>query len=581
MIPSAKFPKIILIAAALCLSASSLSAQQVAEGGGWYGKIQQDNSQRIDMPSATLSGGNDVFISSDLDNDGSADYIAAGVYQNITTGVTLARVYVYSGYTNDIIFIWENSSLDFGDRLKVAIAGDINSDGFSDILVGAPAASANGLNHCGAVALISGLTGDTIKLWHGDRVGAYFGSSVAGVDDVDRNGFRDVAIGAPGTWHGSANVGAAHVFSGSWNGDPNFGQELYRFYGADGDAGFGTQVAAADDINRDGYPDIVVSAPGFNSTRGHLYPGTVDVYSGLDGSSLAHYQGRHRAHHFGFSIAGVGDINRDGYPDIAVGIPNFKTDSVPARGAVLIFSGLTSRVIRKYKSHEFSDGFGAAIAPVGDTNGDFWPDIFIGAPSAENGKGSATLYSGENNAVLFRTVGDDTSSRLGTSLGSSGSLNRYGFVDLLSLSSSQALGSIITRYAFTEGLDLPTGNSISSSSPSRVRLKVNMPRELAGKGYQILVTTTGTALWTTNYGIQIPLANSAVLQHSASHHLPFFFKNDLGFLSDYGNAIATVDFPPNYLNNIVGSSLHFCAVIYDSSGNIVASTVAKELMINF
>jgi len=581
MNPSFASPKFILAALAFGLSAGSISAQQVAEAGGWYGKIQQDSSPRIDLSSASLSGGNDVFISSDINNDGSSDYIAAGIYHNAATGISWARVYAYSGFTGNIMFIWENAFADFGDRLTVAIAGDINSDGFPDLLLGAPLASANGNNHCGAAVLVSGSTGETLKLWYGNRAGALFGASVAGVDDVDRNGFRDVIIGAPGTWIGKPNVGAAYVFSGSWNGNPNFGQHLYTFNGVHSNSAFGTRVAAADDVNRDGYPDILISAPGYDSAHGRSYPGTVDVYSGLDGSPMAHFQGQYRGQHFGFSIAGVGDIDRDGYPDIAVGLPAFKNDPVLSQGGVVVFSGLTNSVIRYYQSHEMGDGFGASISPVGDTNGDFWPDVFIGAPSAENGRGSATLFSGENGAILFRTLGDDTTSRLGTKLGSSGSLNRYGFVDLLALSSSAALGSIISRYAFVEGLEIPSGDNISSSNPTRVRLKVNMPRAMAGQVYQILATNTGTTLWLTNQGIQMPLADSPFLRLSSRNGLPNFFRHNVGFLDYTGNADATIDFPVGYLSNAVGSSLHFSAVVYNWHGYIEASTVAKELHVNY
>jgi hypothetical protein len=581
MNPSFTSPKVISAALALVISAGSISAQQVAEGGGWYAKIQQDNSHRIDMASASMSGGNDVFISSDINNDGSADYVAAGIYENTATGVSWARVYVYSGFTGGVLYIWENSSVDFGDKLKVTIAGDINSDGFPDILLGAPLASLPGKPRCGAAVLISGSTGETLKMWYGNYPGAFFGASVAGVDDVDRNGFRDIIVGAPGTWVDNPKVGTAHVFSGSWNGDPNFGQHLYTFTGIHANSGFGSQVAAADDVNRDGYPDIVISAPGYDSALGHGYPGTVDVYSGLDGSPLAHFQGRNGGRHFGFSIAGVGDIDRDGYPDIAVGLPAFQNDPVLQQGGVLVFSGLTSSVIRSYHSHEMGDGFGASISPVGDTNGDFWPDVFIGAPCAENGRGSATLFSGENGAILFRSIGDDTTSRLGRSIGSSGSLNRYGFVDLIALSSSTALGSIISRFAFIEGLEMPRGDNISSSNPTQVSLKVDMPRGMAGQPYKILATNAGTTLWVTDQGIQMPLADSAILRRSSRNNLPWFFRNNVGFLDPLGNANATIDFPAGHLSNAVGSSWHFSAIVYDFNGYIEASTVAKELHVNY
>jgi hypothetical protein len=227
------------------------------------------------------------------------------------------------------------------------------------------------------------------------------------------------------------------------------------------------------------------------------------------------------------------------------------------------------------------DGFGASISPTGDTNGDFWPDVFIGAPCAENGRGSATLLSGENGAILFRALGEDNTSRLGRSIGSSGSLNRYGFVDLLALSSSTALGSIIARFAFIEGLEMPRGDNISSSNPTRVTLKVDMPRDMAGQPYKILVTNAGTTLWVTNEGIQMPLADSTILRRSSRNDLPGFIRNNMGLLDPVGDATATIDFPAGHLLNAVGSSLHFSAIIYDFSGRIMASTVAKELHINY
>jgi hypothetical protein len=207
--------------------------------------------------------------------------------------------------------------------------------------------------------------------------------------------------------------------------------------------------------------------------------------------------------------------------------------------------------------------------------------VFIGAPLAENGSGSATLFSGENGAILFRAVGDDNTSRLGTSLSSSGSLNRYGFVDLLALSSSATLGSMISRYSFMEGIDLPKGNSISASNPTRVQINVDMPREMSGQVYRILATNTGTTIWLTPQGIQIPLADSSILRRSITNSLPPFFRRDLGYLDFVGNAIATIDFPSGHLSNLVGTSLHFCAIVYDANGYIEASTVAKELQVVF
>ena len=578
---SLTFLRIVLVASVLTLGSGAASAQQVADGGGWYGKVQQASAHPIRMRWATVTGGNDVYIPSDINNDGSSDYVAAGIYHNQRTGIISARVYAYSGLTNDTLFAWTSADYDFGSRLEVAIVGDINADGFPDVLLGAPEASLLGNHECGAAVLISGLNGTTLKTWIGPHADARFGSSVAGVDDVDRNGFRDVLIGAPGASHlGRPNVGAAHVFSGSWNGSPNIGDILYTFVGAHSEAAYGRKVAAGDDTNRDGFPDFVISAPGHTTDLGHVISGVVEVRSGQNGSLLARYT-RDSLLHFGHSIAGVSDMDRDGYPDIAVGAPSFDSDPSPIAGGVLVFSGLTGKVIRRFQSHVIGDGFGYTTEAVGDTNNDFWPDILVGAPLAEGGRGSATLFSGENGATLFRTLGEDAEAHLGTSLASSGSLNRYGFVDLLMLSSSNARGAIISRYAFKDGLKITSSNSVSSSAPTRVKLNINMPHALAGSTYKILATTRGTAQWVTPTGIQIPLADSTTLQRALAGTLPGFFHHELGTLSSRGNASATIDFPANYLAGLVGSSIHFSAIFADGLGDIMASTVARELQITF
>jgi hypothetical protein len=108
-----------------------------------------------------------------------------------------------------------------------------------------------------------------------------------------------------------------------------------------------------------------------------------------------------------------------------------------------------------------------------------------------------------------------------------------------------------------------------------------MPRAMAGQVYQILATNAGTTLWVTNQGIQMPLAYSSILERSSRNNLPWFFKNNVGFLDPVGNATATIDFPAGHLSNAVGSSWHFSAIVYDANGYIEASTVAKELHVNY
>ena len=150
--------------------------------------------------------GNSVSGAGDVDNDGYDDVIV-GAYGNDAGGSGAGRAYVYSGQTGDIIwtFTGEADNDHFGH--SVSGAGDVNNDGYDDLIVGAP--------NCGVergrAYVYSGLTGGLLWTFTGEAAENYFGHAVSGAGDIDSDGYDDVIVGAYGNDDGGWLAGEAYV----------------------------------------------------------------------------------------------------------------------------------------------------------------------------------------------------------------------------------------------------------------------------------------------------------------------------------------------------------------------------------
>src|SRR3954454_21052424 len=141
-----------------------------------------------------------------------------------------------------------------------------------------------------------------LQTWHGEANG-YLGWAVSELKDVDRDGVTDVIAGEPN----------ARGFSGTtWVYSGRTGRTLFRFDGAPGDRQ-GNAIADAGDTDRDGVDDIISGA---NQPAG---AGRAYLYSGRDGHLLHMWQGKAVGDSMGSAVSGAGDVNLDGYDDVAVG----------------------------------------------------------------------------------------------------------------------------------------------------------------------------------------------------------------------------------------------------------------------
>jgi hypothetical protein len=218
--------------------------------------------------------------------------------------------------------------------------GDLDGDGYAEIIVGAPYSSRGG-NGSGAVFIYRGGPTPSTQPWlilSGEGNHNHFGWSVAFLGDFTGNGYGDIAVGA--RLHGTglnAARGKAYVFQGG----PSMSATPVRTWlGAARDDWFGQSVAAVGDVNGGGRPDLLVGAP-YND-QGALNAGAAYLFYGehpAGSPPAAVYLGQSADAQFGWAVGGAGDVDGDGRPDLLVGARMQSAPGLPAAGRMYLFSG--------------------------------------------------------------------------------------------------------------------------------------------------------------------------------------------------------------------------------------------------
>jgi hypothetical protein len=279
---------------------------------------------------------------------------------------------------------------------------DLNGDGLGDAIVGAPGETVNGIESAGRVYVYSGVNGALIRTLVSPTptIGGAFGASVASVPDTNGDGVADIAVGAPDEPGGGVLAsGKVYLFSGAT------GSLLWVYIspGRRTSGGFGTSVAGVADCTGDGRGDVIIGAPNENS-GGVVAAGRAYIFSGRSGGLwrvLAPPIPQNSAQ-FGFSVAGVDDLNDDHFGDAIVGAPREHPNGTPVNsGRVHVFSGHTGVRLYSIQSAGMAqDGFfGEAVAGMGDADGDGRSDFVVGAPLEHPGAsplncGRAYIISG-------------------------------------------------------------------------------------------------------------------------------------------------------------------------------------------
>jgi len=348
----------------------------------------------------------------------------------------MGKVYLYLGGPGGLATSpsWSASGEMASDRFgsSVATAGDVNGDGYADVVVGA--FSKNGLTGKAYLYLggASGLATNASWTAVGEATSAYFGGSVATAGDVDGDGYADVVVGAPG--HASS-TGKAYVYLGGASGLA--ASASWTAVGEAASDGFGQSLATAGDVNGDGYAEVVIGAWGNAGDTGKIY-----VYlggpSGPAGTPSWTAVGEAMTSTFGFSVAIAGDVNGDGYSELVVGA--YANNGFTGKAYVYLGgpSGLSVSDEWSAVGEATSNYFGFSVATAGDVNGDGYSDVLIGAPGQDdNGlsSGKAYLYLGSASGLSvsdeWSAVGEATSNDFGWSVATAGDVNGDGYSDVV------------------------------------------------------------------------------------------------------------------------------------------------------
>lgn len=298
----------------------------------------------------------------------------------------------------------------------VAMVGDTNGDGFSDYVIGANAAAGGGTKR-GLVELRSGRDGSLIRVHQGSTDNDRFGYSVAAAGDVNDDGFAD--------WIGGTLGGNyARVFSGL------DGALLWDLPGPFANDFYGYSVAAAGDVDQDGFDDVVVGTNVFLAFK----PGYAQVVSGQNGSLLLNLQGEAVLDMFGTSVASAGDVNGDEIPDLIVGARSDDSSAADA-GVARVFSGANGDMLHEFFGDQPDDSFGWSVDGAGDVNGDGYDDLVVGAPACGPlcffQAGYARVFSGLDGTVLRTHRGKRVVDQTGYVVAGAGDFDGDGFSDVM------------------------------------------------------------------------------------------------------------------------------------------------------
>ena len=341
---------------------------------------------------------------------------------------------------------WTSSIDQEGAQLgfSAASAGDVNGDGYDDVLVGAPLHDYDQTDD-GAVFVYLGSAGGVASTPHrildSDQSFSWYGYSAAGAGDVNGDGYDDVVVGAFRYDNGHNNEGKAFIYFGSSSGLDPTSHPIGE--GDQSGAWYGLRVSSAGDVNGDGYDDVVVGARLYDN--GELNEGAAFVYlgssSGLQTPPHRILESDQAEANFSTGLGPAGDVDGDGYDDVVIGAPEFDNGETD-EGAVFVYhgspSGLEATPRLTLEIDVVDARYGHRTRTAGDINGDGYDDLIVGAPYYDNGEereGAAFVYLGSEDGLITKHAwsfeSDQRDAECGVMVNTAGDVNGDRYDDVI------------------------------------------------------------------------------------------------------------------------------------------------------
>ncbi|MES2642228.1 MAG: MopE-related protein [Myxococcota bacterium] len=289
--------------------------------------------------------------------------------------------------------IGENASDAAGS--SVAGVGDVNGDGKADLLIGAPGRSSSAGGVYLFTSIAGGTTDLSVAsaILTGESSSDYAGTTVDGAGDVNGDGYDDILVGAYGDDDGASSAGASYIFLGPQTGTASLSTADAKRRGVTSSDYAGFAVAGAGDINNDGYDDVLVGAYGYGS-YGIVYVEYGPMSSSGSLSTYADATLSGTIGVYGKTLAGGGDLDLDDYADIVIGNPTDSTDGSNS-GSVSVFLGPVSGArTQATADYYISGGISAAGAGFSAAfTGIDGSDLLLGAyTNSDGGTNSGAVF---------------------------------------------------------------------------------------------------------------------------------------------------------------------------------------------
>jgi hypothetical protein len=370
------------------------------------------------------ASGNSPTLPCDLNGDGFDDVVIGASHEDVNRIENAGSVRVFLGSASGLR---ETPSQMFGGAqtldglgLSTTILGDLDADGDGDLLTGAPFLVMNEARRPGAAYVWrGGATGldATPSVLQGRAAG--YGHIVVSAGDVNGDGFGDALVLGP------LREGTPSRVSVFWGALAGIGTRPAQVLSDD----TVTRAAGGFDLDRDGFADVIAGATE-TSPSGRMNAGAVRVYrgsaTGLLGLPALTFEGDTAGERLGSSVAALGDVNGDGYEDMAFG-------SNGAGGARIVYGGATIETIA-LGAVIAGDATGSRVARIGDVNGDGFADLAIGASGARAGLGRVSVHFGSPSGLAQTPArvweGDALNTGFGEVIAALGDVNGDGFDDL-------------------------------------------------------------------------------------------------------------------------------------------------------